>query len=66
MNYWPLVTIGVSILGSVIGSYLAVRVELARMDERMKSAEKRLERHSDEFDRINQSFFSRQSRSGQK
>ena len=58
MSYWPLVTIGVSILGSVVGSYLAVRETLARIDERLKAAEKRLERHSGEFDRINQSYYS--------
>jgi ABC-type lipoprotein release transport system permease subunit len=56
MNVWVAVAgLLIGLVGSLFGAYLAVREMLARLDERHKAMEHRLERHSNRLVRLEDS-----------
>lgn len=59
MNWTALLAAGLTVLGSIFGSYLAVREMLVRIDERLKSQNERLDRHSNRLNRMEDHYFSK-------
>lgn len=56
MNLTPLVLAGVSIVGSFLGAFIAMKISLARFEERLKAFNDRLDRHSNRLNRIEDKF----------
>lgn len=59
MNYQPWFEFIGVLLGSVFGAYLAVRVTLARMEEKMKSHDEKLKEHGERINRLEAGHFTR-------
>lgn len=54
---WPATALAAaSIVGSFLGAYVALRVSLARFEERLTAINDRLNRHSNRLNRIEDKF----------
>jgi len=63
MSWTPFVGALAAVLtlcGSIFGSYLAVQVMLARVDERLKAVGERMDRHSNRLGRLEDRYFHRE------
>lgn len=61
-NFQPWFEIIGVIGGSIIGAYLAVRVTLARMEEKLKAHDKQLDDHGERINRLEGVHFSKGAR----
>lgn len=59
MNYQPWVEFFVALCGSVVGAYVAVRVTLARIEEKLKSHDDKLKEHGERLNRLEGVHFER-------
>lgn len=59
MNFSPWLEFIAVLAGSVFGAYLAVRVTLARMEEKIKAHGDRLDDHTKRIERLEGEHFSR-------
>lgn len=59
MSYQPWLEFIAVLAGSVFGAYLAVRVTLARMEEKLKAQEDKLEDHGERINRLEGVYFGR-------
>lgn len=62
MNYQPWLEFIAVLGGSVFGAYLAVRVALARMEEKLKAHTEKLKDHGDRINRLEAGHFIRGAR----
>lgn len=56
MNWTPVVAVVVTLVGSFFGAYVALRVSLARFEERLTALNDRLDRHSNRLNRLEDKF----------
>ena len=61
MNYQPWLEFVAVLVGSIFGAYLAVRVTLARMEERINSQGLTLADHGKRIERLEAGYFGRGS-----
>lgn len=59
MGYQPWLEFIAVLSGSVFGAYLAVRVTLARVEEKLKSHEDKLKGHDERLNRLEGVHFSK-------
>ena len=52
MIWTPIFAVGVTLVGSFFGGYVALRVALARFEERLFAVNDRIARHSNRLNRV--------------
>lgn len=58
INLTALIVLGVSLAGSFLGAYVAIRVSLARFEVRLEAIKERIDRHSNRLTRIEDHWLS--------
>lgn len=61
MNFSPWLEFIAVLGGSIFGAYLAVRVTLARMEERLKAHDEKLDDHGERINRLEGVHFGRRT-----